>query len=193
MTNSKVVGYPQEHTSFSSLQKITCIFHSPLHTCLVLSPILWEGECLSLFLWTNQSLEKKSVPQAFFFPKEGKTLRYPSYSENRRVSERESGFRRDVLACSQVPLAKLISEWEKDKDFCMLPCLQSKFIRLSTLCPEQRYLSTYTRKVTRYICTYLKWFISKLYNFKVRAKTEFMPGDILDLVWIGPRKTMKEN
>lgn len=66
MTNSKVVGYPQEHTSLSNLQKIAHIFHSPLHTCLVLSPTLWEWECLALFLWTIQRLEMKSVFPTFF-------------------------------------------------------------------------------------------------------------------------------
>ena len=66
MTNSEVVGYPQEHTSLSHLQKTAHVFHSPLHTCLVSSPTRWEWECLALFLWTIQRLEMKSVFPTFF-------------------------------------------------------------------------------------------------------------------------------
>lgn len=98
----------------------------------------------------------KLCSPSLFLSKEGKTLRYLSYNENRRASEGERGFLREALALSQVPLAKLASKGGKDTEICMLSGLSSKFIKTQPLCPEQRYLSTHASKVTRCVCKYLQ-------------------------------------
>lgn len=80
MTNSEVVGYPQEHTSSWSLQKITGIFHfSPQHT-LGFIACSWEGGCLALFLWTIWHIEKRYVFQACLSQRQERCQEYSNNS-----------------------------------------------------------------------------------------------------------------
>lgn len=156
MTNSQVVGYPKEHTSFSSLQKITGIFHFSLHTCSVLIPTLWEGECLSLFPWTTWNRDKRYVSKSF--PLKGrKDHKTTQYKENQEASQRSKvafpRMHRISLKCSyqnQTPF-----EWEKDKRICVLPGLQGKFIKVLFALSRDN-LAIHTMKVTRYFCKYLE-------------------------------------
>lgn len=79
MTNSEVVGYHQEHTSFSSLQKITGIFSFffSVHTRFCL--LLWEEACLPLFLWTARNTPWLMFTKPFSLREWQMVETFPSY------------------------------------------------------------------------------------------------------------------
>lgn len=150
MTNSEVVGYLQEHTSFSSLQKIAGIFHSALRTCTVLSSTLWGGACLTLFLWPIWNTGKRDVFQALLSQRKERQWDNPIKG---RIKESLRG----IEWLSQGLMGFLSSapretgytaDREKKRDAVCSLVSRVNSSRLSTFCPEQRDLSTHITTLT---------------------------------------------